>query len=134
MCIQVLRSKKKRPFFQAVGRRLSTAEVLGSTWAPLDQLQSTFDEVLVRLGYRCNEDGEAQQKLPPNKTWENDGKWECVALKIGTQPKKMGIPGGGATIFTLPNQALALPWTHSAIASQSRGRTATATFFGRSVT
>eukprot|EP00434_Breviolum_minutum_P014382 symbB.v1.2.012682.t1/scaffold880.1/size155533/4 len=34
---------------KAVGRRLSTAEVLGSTWGPLDQLQSTFDEVLVRV-------------------------------------------------------------------------------------
>lgn len=66
--------KRNQPSFQAVGRRLSTAEVLGSTWAPLDQLQSTFDEVLVRLGCwktDANEDGETQQIATQQKTWEN---------------------------------------------------------------
>ncbi len=114
LCIQVFRSTM--PFFQAVGRRLSsTAEVLGSTWAPLDQLQSTFDEVLVRLG--CCDYGPTKMGrtiCTQQPRWEGDTRWAME----GTNKK---------------HQALALPWAHPTTASQSRGRTATATFSCRSV-
>lgn len=46
-------------------------------------------------------------KWPPNKTWENDGKWECVALKICTQqPKKWGYMEGEQRLQPLPTR----PW------------------------
>ena len=118
LCIQVLRSTM--PSFQAVGRRLSSAaEVLGSTWAPLDQLQSTFDEVLVRLGC-CDYEKMGRTICTEQRRWEG-GPWRGPTKTIH-QP-----------LEDFEDQALALPWAHPTTASQSRGRTATATFSCRSV-
>lgn len=93
---------KKRPSFQAVGRRLSTAEVLGSTWAPLDQLQSTFDEVLVRLGC-CDATKlgkrETQQIATQQKTW-------CQVYPQNLYPTK----NNGATWMGLLRKTTTRPW------------------------